>query len=876
MPSILSGYAYDIFISYRHKDDRGEHWVTEFVRSLKTELEKTFKEEITIYFDANPGDGLLETHNVEKSLDDKLNSLVFIPILSQTYCDTKSYAWASEFCAFNHRAINDPFGRDIKVRNGNTASRILPIIINDLDQEDTDLIERQLQTRVRSVDFIFRSQGVNRPLRREDKRLENTSRLSYRDQINKVANAIKELIDGMKSPDRINQGSATSSVSAGNGMGERSANMRSQNDHSLGERSIAILPFKSLSHDVSQEYFADGIAENILIQLAGLRNLRVISRSSVMRYRKTTKSAPEIAQELGVKFLLEGSAQSSGNKVRINVHLVDAWQDHHVWAKTFTENLDDIFAIQAQVAEAVARELQASFQPEDNQKLNEKPTSNLEAYDLFLKGRHAFNQWGVDGYRTATEYFERALKKDPDFKLAYSYLASCYSARMSWNGDLSPAASLQHINTYLEEAFKRGATDNDYLTKVFVAFFVEKDFAAAGRFLDKAIELGPNNAAVYYTGSYLMCMTGKFDAALKLIRKAQALEPNSVSYFNYYGIYLYLTKAYDEAILNFLEAIKLYPQVIRFYDHLGRVYITVRNFEAGLDTLSLGLQFGKVRPPSMVAYMAVALLHLGNIAQAEILLNELILRSQKNEKGVNIYVAHIYAAWNDPTKAEAWLSNAELSNDVDLIWRNVDPLLAKAKEGSAPDFGGAEQAILNRLTTGLPQDLQYHNLEHIQDVLQAAVTIALEEGIGQEEVRSLRIAALFHDAGFITSPTEHEATGCQMARDLLSSFGFDDQHLQIICGMIMATKIPQSPLTHLEKILCDADLDYLGRDDFGSIGARLFEELKGQGIIESEREWNLIQKTFLETHRYHTANSRRLREGKKQENLQKIISKLKR
>jgi adenylate cyclase len=202
---------------------------------------------------------------------------------------------------------------------------------------------------------------------------------------------------------------------------------------------LPCFPLLVWAQDSSQEYFADGITENILIQLASLRNLRVISRTSIMRYKKTAKSAPEIAAELGVKYILEGSAQAHGNKVRINVQLIDAEKDNHIWSKVFVESLDDIFAIQSNVAEVVAEELHSSINPQQTEKLKEVPTKNREAYDLFLKGRHAFNLWGVEGYRTATEYYKQAIAKDPDFQEAYSYLASSYSARMSWNGDLSPA-----------------------------------------------------------------------------------------------------------------------------------------------------------------------------------------------------------------------------------------------------------------------------------------------------------------------------------------------------------------------------------------------------------------------------------------------------
>ncbi|MDH4091893.1 MAG: tetratricopeptide repeat protein [Cyclobacteriaceae bacterium] len=882
MPSILPGYESDIFISYRHKDNKGEHWVTDFVRVLKAELETTFKEDLSIYFDENPHDGLLETYDVDKSLEGKLKSLVFIPILSQTYTDTKSYAWNNEFCAFNRLASQDEFGRDIKLRNGNIASRVLPVAIHNLDPEDRDLIENELQAKLRSIDFIFRSPGVNRALRREDKRAENANKLFYRDQLNKVANAIKEIITAMKYPNRApDPGSMVISHEEENESIFSASKNKTAGEQALLDKSIAVLPFVSLAQDVSQEYFADGITENILIQLASLRHLRVISRTSIMKYKKTTKSAPEIANELGVKYILEGSAQSHGNKVRINVQLIDAQKDQHIWVKAFVESLDDIFTIQSNVAEAVAKELQSTLNPKENKKLKEKPTQNLEAYDLYLKGRHAFNQWGVEGYRTASEYYKRALEKDPDFKQAYSNLASSYSARMSWNGDLSPAEALVNINRYLEEAWKRGATDNDYLTKAFVAFFINKDFAEADKLLQKATELGPNNATVYYTHSYLMCMMGKYSEALALIGKGKAIEPNSVAYFNYYGICLYLQEQYQEAITSFQEAIKLYPQVLRFYDHLGRVYATMGKFEEAIEIMHAGLHFAKVRPPSMLAYLAIAHFNLKQENISAALLQELIQRSEKNEKGVNIYVAHIYEAMDNIEEATAWLTKAERTNDIDLIWRDVDPLLKKLRgikrnQRAAPDFEGAESFIIRKQEKELPKILYYHNIEHIVDVLDASLKIAEIEKVPKEDIPLLRIAALYHDSGFITATKDHESHGCTMARETLPSFGLDNAQIEIICGMIMATKIPQTPQTLLEKVICDADLDYLGREDFYDVGSRLFEEMKENGFVESEREWNLIQKTFLESHRYHTPYAKKHREKKKQEHLQEIIAKFQR
>jgi hypothetical protein len=204
MPALLPGHEYDIFISYRHNDNRSG-WVTEFVKNLQEELSATIKEPVSIYFDINPHDGLLETHNVDKSLEGKLKCLIFIPILSQTYCDEKSFAWQHEFCAFNKIAKEDQFGRDIRLSNGNVASRILPIKIHDLDAEDKTLLENELNGVLRAIEFIYKEAGVNRPLKPADNKNDNHDRIDYRNQVNKVANAIKEIISSLKNPSLISK-----------------------------------------------------------------------------------------------------------------------------------------------------------------------------------------------------------------------------------------------------------------------------------------------------------------------------------------------------------------------------------------------------------------------------------------------------------------------------------------------------------------------------------------------------------------------------------------------------------------------------------------------------------------------------------------------
>jgi hypothetical protein len=199
MASSFPGYEYDIFISYRQKDNKYDGWITDFVTNLRKELEATSKEDINVFFDTNPQDGLLESYDVDESLKEKLKCLIFIPIISRTYCDPKSFAWEHEFKAFIELASNDVFGLKVRLHGGNVASRILPVRIYDLDPEDINLCETVLGGPLRSIDFIYKSAGVNRPLRaNEDHAPENLNKTYYRDQINKLGQSIQEILDGLR------------------------------------------------------------------------------------------------------------------------------------------------------------------------------------------------------------------------------------------------------------------------------------------------------------------------------------------------------------------------------------------------------------------------------------------------------------------------------------------------------------------------------------------------------------------------------------------------------------------------------------------------------------------------------------------------------
>jgi TolB-like protein/Tfp pilus assembly protein PilF len=547
MASIIEGYNYDIFISYRQKDNKHDGWVTKFVDNLKGELESAFKEDVSVYFDENPSDRLQETHNVDRSLEGKLKCLIFIPILSHTYCDTGSYAWQKELAAFIEMAGHDRFGKEIRLKSGNVASRILPVRIHDLEPEDVRLFEKQTGSTLRSMDFIFKTvSGVSRPLLpEEDHPTDNLDKTFYRDQINRTVHAIKEIISAMtaeagramKEEEQPEEPAKEIGFNAKRLENDTAVKPHRRNwiiitaataflilaavlvyktiiedtdsgsPHKALNKSIAVLPFRNDSPDSENKHFIDGTMESILDNLCKVADLDVTSRTSVEQYRNTTKTIRDIAKELKVDYILEGSGQKYGSDIRLTVQLIDADNDKHIWSSFYDRNIRDIFKIQSEIAQSIVSELKVFIADEEKRLIEKIPTSSLAAWDLYLRANNFKEKYArtrdPGSYQTAVNLYKAALEIDTTFARSYSGLADIYYRRY-------------YFESYFDERF----LDSCLILAGIALFFDDKldeayflkgqynyangNLEEALKDFDKALENNPNYSQAYRRKGYIL------------------------------------------------------------------------------------------------------------------------------------------------------------------------------------------------------------------------------------------------------------------------------------------------------------------------------------------------------------------------------------
>jgi Predicted integral membrane protein len=515
MASIIPGYEYDIFISYRKNDNKRDGWVTEFTENLKQELEATLKEQLSVYFDENQHDGLLETDNVNKSLEGKLKCLIFIPIISQTYCDPKSFAWQHEFCVFNKSAKADQFGRDVRLTNGNVACRILSVKIHDLDMNDKKLYEDETGEQIRGIEFIFRQPGVNRPLRPDDIRKDNLNRIVYRDQVNKLANSVKEILNTLKN---FNSGSNAVNEKLNNGVSDIKKRYSEDNTK---RNSIIVLPFENMSPDPQNNYFSDGLTEEIISNLAHLRSLRVISRSTSMVFKGTSKDVITIGRELNVEYVLAGSVRKAENKIRITAQLIDARLDEHIWAERFDGSMEDIFDVQDKIARLIVDALKIELSPEEKKNLISRPISNTMAYDLWILAKNEFNKLSKEGIDRGILLTKRAIEIEGDNAQLFATLAYGYWAYYDL-GIKHETEIFDLMDDCVSKSLTLDPNNAEALSSKGLILYKQGNLSEYIRFAKPAADLGGDTI---YLFSFILAELGRLEEADAYAEKALAGNP---------------------------------------------------------------------------------------------------------------------------------------------------------------------------------------------------------------------------------------------------------------------------------------------------------------------------------------------------------------
>ena len=339
------------------------------------------------------------------------------------------------------------------------------------------------------------------------------------------------------------------------------------------KKSVAVLPFANMSDSKEDAYFADGVQDDILTQLTNITSLKVISRTSVMGYRNTTKNVKTIGKELGVAAVLEGGVQRAGKQIRINVQLIDADKDQHLWAKIYDRKLtaENIFSIQSEIATAIANALRAALSPQEKAKIDAVPTQNLEALEAYFKGKQAMVARTSEGLAAAVNYFQEAIKQDPDFALAYVGLADTYQLQKDYSG--LPKAEM---DARAQAAIDKALSLNDNLGEAYASLGLLKEEnnenAAAEVAFNKALRLNPNYASAYIWYGNLKDSHGKFNAALAQFHKGVELDPLSAVLNVNIADNLTILGRFQEALAQYDKTIAIAPQSPAGYTGKGFYY----------------------------------------------------------------------------------------------------------------------------------------------------------------------------------------------------------------------------------------------------------------------------------------------------------------
>jgi TolB-like protein/DNA-binding winged helix-turn-helix (wHTH) protein/Flp pilus assembly protein TadD len=446
-------------------------------------------------------------------------------------------------------------------------------------------------------------------------------------------------------------------------------------------RSLAVLPLESLSSDASQDYFADGMTDELISNLGQISALRVISRTSVMAYKHASKPLPQIARELNVDAVVEGTVLRSGDQVRITAQLIEASSDKHLWSQSYQGELRDTLALQSQVARAIADQIRINLNPQEQAALKTARVVNPEAYESYLKGRYFWNKRTADGLKVALAYFNQAIEEDPKYARAYSGLADTYALLGDWQyAVMTPKEALPKAKAAAVRALELdSALGEAHNSLAFCLDGFDWNFESAGEEFRRAIELNPGYATAYHWYAWHLSLLGRYEEAIAEMRKAQNLDPLSLIISADLAELLVIAHQYDESILESRKTIEMDPNFALAHSQLGQAYLQKEMHDEAIAEMQRAVQLSG-GSPTIIASLARAYVASGRRSEAEKLLKELKKRSNSTYSHAS-EIAVVCAALGDKDQAMNWLEKGyqERFNPGVLLRPGFDPLRSDAR-----------------------------------------------------------------------------------------------------------------------------------------------------------------------------------------------------
>ena len=456
-------------------------------------------------------------------------------------------------------------------------------------------------------------------------------------------------------------------------------------------KSLAVLPLANLSGDPSQDYLADGMTEALIGRLSDIRDLRVISRTSVMRFKGTRLSVPEIARTLQVDAVVEGSVIRDGNHIRVQAELIRAATDEHFWSESYDRELRDVLSLESDVAQSVAQKIEVTITGDEGARLRSARAVDPEAYDDYLKGRYYWNKRTAEGLRKAALYFELAISKDPAYGAAYSGLADCNSG-LAWHGFAAPGEALPKAYTAAQKAVEIDPESAEAHASLALVLDHKWDWPGAEVEFKRAIDLNPQYAnAHHWYGDYLS-IHGRHADALAEANRALELDPLNLMIGTWVGLRYYSARRYSDAVAQSRSTADLDPDFAAAHLILGESYVQEGNQEGGVKELRKAVELSG-DSPLYEAQVGVGLALSGKKQEAQEVIRGLQRISGKHY--VSPYgIAQIYAALDEKPQTYEWLETAYRDRAVWMSYLAVDPLFDSIRP--EPHF----QDLLRRV--GLP------------------------------------------------------------------------------------------------------------------------------------------------------------------------------